>query len=211
MELSVCAIKTNGVAADIQTRAINACLQGLSPTSRRVYSARLSQYLSWSQGVSLSRESVRAWLHAMELSGASAQVRNQSLAAIKRFAAEAAELEWIPHMDAVQIARVRSKRIIGAGTGLWLDAAQLRRLLAAPDRATQHGRRDACVLALLAGCGLRRAEACALRRDQARGMPDGRLMLVNVAGKGGRTRSVAVPRWAQHDIERWLEETETAQ
>lgn len=208
---------------DLQARAIAAALQGLSESSRRVYSARIAQYLTWAQCASLSRESVRAWLRALELGGSSPQVRNQSLAAIKRLAAEAAELGWIPHNDAAQIARIKSRRVLGARSGLWLDPAQLARLLELPDRTTAHGRRDACLLALLVGCGLRRAEACALETAQLKtvqtvqgqhnGQRDGRMMLVNVRGKGDRVRSVSVPAWAQRDIERWMKELqeETAQ
>ena len=192
---------------DLQARVIAAALQGLSESSRRVYSARIAQYLTWSHGAALSRESVRAWLRALELSGSSAQVRNQSLAAIKRLAAEAAELGWIPHNDAAQIARIKSRRVLGSRSGLWLDPAQLKRLLELPDRTTAHGRRDACLLALLVGCGLRRAEACALGTAQLKTVQrDGRMMLVNVAGKGDRVRSVSVPAWAQRDIERWMTE-----
>lgn len=194
------------VASSLHSRALHACLQGLSDASRRVYSARIQQYTDWAQGAALSRESVRAWMRSLELQGASAQVRNQALAAIKRFAAEAAELEMIQHNDAAQIARVHSKRVTGTRSGLWLDAAQLAALLQLPDRTTLHGRRDACLLALLVGCGLRRAEACALRTEQVRTMPDGRMLLANLTGKGARIRSVSVPRWAQQDIERWIED-----
>jgi site-specific recombinase XerD len=175
--------------------------------------------MKWQQSAVLSRESVRAWLRSLELTGASAQVRNQSLAAIKRLAAEAAELGWIPHNDAAQIARIKSRRVLGSRSGLWLDPAQLARLLELPDRTTLHGRRDACLLALLVGCGLRRAEACALETAQLKtvqhnGQRDGRMMLVNIRGKGDRVRSVSVPAWAQRDIERWMTElnkTEAAQ
>lgn len=203
------------VETDLQSRAVASALQGLSESSRRVYSARIAQYLKWLYGFTwprpgFDRESVRAWLRSQELSGSSAQVRNQSLAAIKRLASEAAELGWIPHNDAAQVARIKSKRVPGARSGLWLDPAQLARLLELPDRTTLRGRRDACLLALLAGCGLRRAEACALQSAQL-ALVQGRMLLVNVAGKGDRVRSVSVPVWAQRDIERWMKELEGAQ
>ena len=192
---------------DLRARALDACLQGLSEASRRVYRARILNYLEWSRGTELSRESVRAWLRSLELEGASAQVRNQALAAIKRFAAEAAELGWLAHEDAAQIARVRSKRITGSRTGIWLEPAQLRALLELPDRTTAAGRRDACALALLVGCGLRRAELCALETEQVWQLSGGRLMLRDIAGKGNRVRSVAVPQWAERDIIAWIEDT----
>jgi site-specific recombinase XerD len=199
------ALAVRSLETDLQVRAVAAALQGLSESSRRVYSARIAQYMDWAHGTTLSRESVRAWLRSLELTGASAQVRNQSLAAIKRLASEAAELGWIPHNDAAQIARIKSKRVLGARSGLWLDPAQLARLLELPDRTTVRGRRDACLLALLVGCGIRRAEACALTTAQLK-IVDGRMLLVNVEGKGDRVRSVSVPVWAQRDIERWMKE-----
>jgi site-specific recombinase XerD len=195
----------NAPDQSLQSRAVASALQGLSPASRRVYSARIHAYLDWSQRTALSRESVRAYMRALELRGSSPQVRNQALAALKRLASEAAELGWIPHNDAAQIARIRSKRIAGTRSGLWLDAAQLARLLALPDRSTIHGRRDACLLALLIGCGLRRAEACALETAQLKTVA-GRMVIRNLTGKGGRVRSVSVPQWAQRDIERWMDE-----
>jgi site-specific recombinase XerD len=207
--LAVRLIETD-LQSDLAGRAVASALQGLSESSRRVYSARIAQYMDWARGAALSRESVRAWLRSQELHGASAQVRNQSLAAIKRLASEAAELGWIPHNDSAQIARIRSKRILGARSGLWLDPAQLARLLELSDRTTARGRRDACLLALLVGCGLRRAEACALSTAQLN-LVQGRMLLVNVAGKGDRVRSVSVPVWAQRDIERWMQELEGAQ
>lgn len=195
---------------DLQSRCIASCLQGLSETSRRVYSARIAQYLDWAGGLALpmTRENVRAYLRSLELSGASAQVRNQSLAAVKRLAYEAGELGWIDAQDAAQIARIKSKRTTGVRSGLWLDAAHLARLLALPDRTTIHGRRDAALLALLIGCGLRRAEACALETAQLRTIA-GRMTISNLRGKGDRVRSVGVPVWAQRDIERWVKEIET--
>src|ERR1019366_8202028 len=40
----------------------------------------------------------------------------------------------------------------------WLTRPQARQLLALPDRKTLRGRRNYCILAILLGCGLRRAE-----------------------------------------------------
>ncbi len=44
----------------------------------------------------------------------------------------------------------------------FLEAAEVRRLLATPDRRTHQGRRDAAVLRILAEAGLREGELCSL-------------------------------------------------
>ena len=190
---------------NLQTRAINACLQGLSPASRTVYRSRILAWLASPHGTTLDRETVRSYLRAQELVGAGPAVLNQTLAALKRLAYEAGELGWIDGTTAAQIARIKSKRATGTKTGIWLTTAQVVQILSAPDHATATGRRDLAVLALLIGCGLRRAEACSLTTEQLKAVgTEGRLVITNVRGKGGRVRSVAVPLWAAQMIDEWI-------
>ena len=195
----------------LQSRAVESCLTSLAPASRRVYAARIRDYLAWSRGSPLDREHVQRYMRALELQAASPQVRNQALAALKKLSCEAAELAWIEQSAAAQIGRIKARRITGIRSGKWLTRDQAQRLLQAPDRTTVTGRRDSVVLALLLGCGLRRDEAVRLGTAQCIAM-DGRMVLRNVEGKGGRIRSVGVPKWAQTTIENWIKELkETAQ
>ena len=195
----------------LQSRAVELCLTSLAPASRRVYAARIRDYLAWSRGSPLDREHVQRYMRALELQAASPQVRNQALAALKKLSCEAAELAWIEQSAAAQIGRIKARRITGIRSGKWLTRDQAQRLLQAPDRTTVTGRRDSVVLALLLGCGLRRDEAVRLGTAQCIAM-DGRMVLRNVEGKGDRIRSVSVPRWAQTTIENWIKELkETAQ
>jgi site-specific recombinase XerD len=191
----------------LQSRAVESCLTSLAPASRRVYAARIRDYLAWSRGAPLDREHVQRYMRALELAAASPQVRNQALAALKKLATEAAELSWIEHAAAAQIGRIKARRITGIRSGKWLTRDQAQRLLTAPDRTTVQGRRDSVVLALLLGCGLRRDEAVRLTAAQCVAM-DGRMVLRNVEGKGGRIRSVSVPKWAQRTITEWVKETD---
>lgn len=62
--------------------------------------------------------------------------------------------------------------------------------------------RDAAVLALLYGCGLRISEALAIRRDEA---PVGRRDSVTVTGKGGKVRTLPVIAPVQQAIEDYLQ------
>jgi integrase len=87
---------------------------------------------------------------------------NLRLAAVRRLAYEAADA-GLPSPDlAAGIRRVKGAKKIGVRIGNWLIAAQARRLLEVFDRRTLRGIRDYAMVALLLGCGLRRAELAAL-------------------------------------------------
>jgi len=57
---------------------------------------------------------------------------------------------------------------------------------------TLKGKRDRAMLALLVGCGLRRAELLSLEVDQIE-QREGRWVIPDLAGKGNRRRTVPVP------------------
>lgn len=184
-------------------RCTQTALAGLATPSRRMYALRIRQYIEWGSSLlSFTRESVKAWIRSLELAGASPQVRNQSLAAVKRLAYEAGELGWIDSGEASRIQKIKSTKFTGSRTGKWLTADQARALLLAPDPNSAIGGRDLCVLALLMGCGLRRAEAVGLTLGQLK-MQDTKYLLTNLTGKGGRVRSVCAPAWAAALIENW--------
>lgn len=61
------------------------------------------------------------------------------------------------------------------------------------------GLRDVALLAVLAGGGLRRSEACELRVEDVIGDE------ITVFGKGEKERKTYLPDWAVRAIERWLE------
>lgn len=203
-------------AESLQSRVIVSALTGLAATSRRVYKSRIEAFLRWNTDPDglvgpLDREHIKLYLRSLELSGTSPQVRNQALAALKRLAYEAGELRWIAPEIAAQIQTIKSKKQAGIRQGKWLTVSQAGALIASIDRSTAIGKRDVAVIALLLGCGLRRSEATALRLDQIQTQAQGdgvsaRMLLVNLVGKGGRVRSVAVPRWAEALIHEWKDE-----
>ena len=80
----------------------------------------------------------------------------------------------------------------GTRLGNWLTRDQAKEVLAVPDRSTIKGKRDYCVLALLVGCALRRKELSTLTRDDIQ-LREGRWVIVDLVGKGGRVRTVAIP------------------
>jgi site-specific recombinase XerD len=185
---------------------VDAILSGLSEASRRVYRSHLERWHDWAHGAPLDRERVESHMRSLQLEGRSAQVRNQSLAALKYLAMKAAQLGWIDSQTADQVQLIKTVPITETRTRNWLNAAQSSALLMAPDRSTLTGRRDAAVIALLLGCGLERAEACALKVEQVALTTQGRMFIVDLAGRSGQVRNVSVPLWAVFDIQRWIEE-----
>jgi site-specific recombinase XerD len=203
----IASIEKTNPTERVTKRIVESALSGLSLASRRVYGSRIRQWLAWARGSPLNRENVKSYLRTLETEGASAQVRNQTLAALKRLASESCESGWIDHESAGRITTIKSKKISGVRTGRWLSVSQAIGLMQAPDRTCVAGRRDAAALALLLGCGLRRAEACALTLDQIElkenDSGSDRMFLVNLVGKGGRTRTIQVPGWAADRILEW--------
>jgi len=91
----------------------------------------------------------------------------------------------------------------GTRLGNWLTREQARELLQVPDRSTLKGKRDHAILAVLVGCALRRDELATLEVDTLQ-MREGRWVLADLLGKGGRVRTVAVPIWVKQAIHAWM-------
>jgi integrase len=64
-------------------------------------------------------------------------------------------------------------------------------------------KRDYVILALLLFCALRRAELASLDVGGIQ-MREGRWVLPDLRGKGGRVRTVAIPIWVKHGIDAWM-------
>jgi integrase len=58
------------------------------------------------------------------------------------------------------------------------------------------------VIAVLMGCGLRKAEAAALKLEDIQ-LRDGRCVTADLNGKGDHIHTVRVPEWVKKAIEGW--------
>jgi integrase len=58
------------------------------------------------------------------------------------------------------------------------------------------------MLAVLTGCGLRRAEAAALKVDDLQ-LREGHWVIADLNGKGSHIRTVPVPDWIKMAIDQW--------
>lgn len=170
--------------------------EGCPANTRRAYARHIVGFLS--QGLPLTRSGVQHYLASLR----SVSSRNQALSALKRLVKEAAARDLVDRTIESSILNLEAERRLGVRTGNWLTAEQAGRLLSLPDRTTMRGCRDAALLSLLIGCGLRRSEAAVLTWDRVQTRWD-RTILSDIMGKGGRVRSVAVPEWADRDLRSW--------
>jgi len=132
----------------------------------------------------------------------SASTINVQLSAVRKLIGEARRNGILNAEQAAQMADVPNLTQKGSRMGNWLTREQAKELLAVPDRSTIKGKRDYCILALLVGCALRRRELAALKLEDIQ-QREGRWVIVDLQGKGGRVRTVAIPIWVKQGIDAW--------
>src|SRR5437762_8054617 len=142
-------------------------------TLERIDTAAITGFLNW---LETSRHN-------------STSTRNQRLAAVASF------YRWLQSQDPALLACCQDILAIPAKKHTQpavhhLSVEQTRRLLAAPDRSTRHGRRDATLLATLYDTAARVQELADLTVRDIRLEPPA---LIAVTGKGRKTRHVPLP------------------
>jgi integrase len=98
---------------------------------------------------------------------------------------------------------VKGAKRLGMPVGNWLSAEQGKRLLQTVDVDSLRGKRDYATLAILLGCGLRRAELTALRVEDIQQREEHRV-IADLTGKGGHIRTIPVPDWVKAGIDAWM-------
>lgn len=190
--------------------AIGMVLDGLpSEHSRRAYERALIGFFRWHKGVgrpALNKALVQRYAAELRDTGLSSSSINQRLSAIRKLAAEASDNGALDPQIASGIRAVKGARQEGRRTGNWLTREQAQSWLGAPDTRTLKGLRDRALLAVLIGCGLRRAEASNLSSDHVQ-QRDGRWVLVDLIGKRDKIRSVPMPAWTKAAIDAWSSRT----
>jgi len=175
--------------------------------SRRAYAKALDDFLTWYTAEprgSFSKALLQQYRSGLDQQGLAASTINVRIAAIRKLASEAADNGLLDPVLAAGIAKVRGMRQMGVRAGNWLTKDQARRLLLAPDAGMLKGKRDRAMLAVLIGCGLRRAELTALTLDHIQ-QREARWVLIDLTGKGNRLRSVPVPSWVKTSIDEWTD------
>ena len=187
-------------------QAKSAVLNSLSSLdSQRTYGQAMDQFIRWycsEPRLAFSRIIVlRYRIHLEQRHYAPATI-NLHLAAVRRLAYEATDAGLLSAELAAGIQRVRGVRRLGVRTGNWLTAEQSRAVLEGPSRNHLRGKRDRAILALLLGCGLRRAEAVQLSWEHLQ-LREARWVIADFVGKGGHVRTVPVPGWVKRRIDEW--------
>lgn len=184
-------------------------LAGLSPGSRptmvsslrrvseRFFAGQPPAQIPWAELRHVHVAAIRSWLAETY----APSTGNRIVCAIRGILKRACVLGQISDLDyrrAIDVQQIRGYRL---PPGRSLSPGELRALFDACDRATILGIRNAAVLAVLYGCGLRRAELVSLELSSW----DGEVSSLTVQGKGNKDRKVYAPEGTKLALSRWLE------
>lgn len=176
-----------------------------SVNSKRNYAKALDEIFALcanrSQGI--CRALLMEYRASMIEKGLSPSTINVRLAAVRKLVGEAQRNGILDAEQASDMADVPNVRLQGRRMGNWLTREQAKELLAVPDRSTLKGKRDYCILALLVGCALRRRELANLQIEEIQ-LREGRWVIADLSGKGGRVRTVAIPMWVKQSVNAWM-------
>ena len=187
--------------------AKTAVLNSLTSVSgQRTYDHAIREFVAWycsEPRLAFNRTVVlRYRIHLERCKYAPATI-NLRLAAVRRIAYEAADAGLLSPELAAGIRRVKGVRRIGVRLGNWLTPAQGRRLLESAAPTSARELRDRAMVAMLIGCGLRRAELLALRVESIQQREE-HWVIVDLVGKGGHVRTVPIPIWVKSTVDAWL-------
>ena len=173
-----------------------------SDHSKRNYAKALDEVFALCEARQqpLSRALLMEYRAAMLEKKLSASTVNVRLSAVRKLIGEARRNGIIGVEEAANLSGVPNLSQKGTRVGNWLTREQAKELLTVPDRSKIKGKRDYAILALLLGCALRRQELASLDVDGIE-MREGRWVLPDLCGKGGRVRTVAIPLWGKHGID----------
>jgi len=175
-----------------------------SKNSRKVYARHLRGFLAFAatRANRFDRALLQEYKTLLLREGKCSSSINQAICAIKKLAQEASEMELMSPSITMGISRVPGVPTRGVRMGRWLTLEQLRQLLALPDTLTPIGRRDLVMLGLLALAGCRQEEATLITAEHLQ-TRNGRLIIVDLVGKGNRVRSIPLHPVLVRAIEEW--------
>jgi integrase len=126
---------------------------------------------------------------------------NRYLAAVRGVLREAARLDLLTAEDCARACSCPGVKGSREPRGRGLDGAELAALLRACDRTTPSGARDAALLAIAYGAGLRRSELVGLVLPSV----DLTTGAIRFVGKGNKERITYAPAWAVLLVRAWLD------
>jgi integrase len=177
-----------------------------SPSSQRTYDQAIREFIEWycsEPRLAFNKTVVTRYRISLEQQHYASTTINLRLAAVRRLAYEAADCVLLSADLAAGIRRVKGAKRLGVPVGNWLSPDQGKRLLRTVDVGSLRGKGDHATLAILLGCGLRRAELTTLRVEDIQQREE-RWAIVDLVGKGRRIRTVPVPSWVKETLDAWL-------
>ena len=176
-----------------------------SASGQRTYEHAIREFVSWycsEPRLAFNRSVVLRYRIHLEHQGLAPATINLRLAAVRRIAYEAADAGLLSPELAAGIRRVKGVRRIGVRLGNWLTPEQGRRLLECPAPVAARQLRDHAMVAMLIGCGLRRAELLALRVETIQQREE-HWVIADLVGKAGHIRTVPIPAWVKAAVDAW--------
>jgi site-specific recombinase XerD len=161
-----------------------------SQSSQRSYDHAIREFVEWycsEPRLAFNKTVVTRYRIFLEQAHYASSTINLRLAAVRRLAYEAADAGLLSPDLAAGIRRVKGAKKFGVRIGNWSTAEQGRRVLGVFDRNTLRGSRDYAMVAVLLGCGLRRAEVAALGAQDLQQREE-HWVFADLVGKGGHVR-----------------------
>jgi integrase len=181
---------------------IDSVLKSLpSANTRSSYGKGIDDLYTFAAGRPVTLVLLQEWRLAMAATLSTATV-NARLTAVRKLIKEARRTGLIGTEEAMDLLEIDGLPFRGSRMGNWLTLDQLSRLLSVPSRKNPRGLRNGCILSVLAGCAIRLDELARLNVETIQ-LRDGRWVLADLMGKGGRVRTVAVPGWVKKAIDGW--------
>jgi integrase len=183
-----------------------------SASAQRTYDHAIREFVAWycsEPRLAFNRIVVLRYRVHLELRGYAPTTINLRLAVVRRIAYEAADAGLLSPELAAGIRRVKGVRRIGVRLGNWLTPEQGRRLLEVTVPSTIRELRDHAMVAMLLGCGLRRAELLALRLESIQQREE-HWVIADLIGKAGYIRTVPIPQWAKAAVDAWTKKAAIA-
>jgi site-specific recombinase XerC len=178
-----------------------------SPSSQRTYDHAIREFIEWycsEPRLAFNKTVVTRYRTSLEQQHYASTTINLRLAAVRRLAYEAADCGLLSADLAAGIRHVKGAKRLGLPVGNWLSSEQGKRLLRTVDVSSLRGKRDFATLAILLGCGLRRAELTTLRVEDIQQREEEHWVIADLIGKGGHIRTIPVPEWVKAGIDSWM-------
>lgn len=196
-----------GATLDRMQTMIDMVLNAVSERTRPEYARALNDFMVWyklTEQRGLTKATFNAHVTALKARGVTDSSINQRLAALRKFASEAADNGLIDYATAFAISKVKNISIEGGRLGNWLTQDQANQMLNAPDVSTLKGKRDRAVLAVMLGGGLRREEVCSLTVEHLQ-QREGRWVILDLKGKRNKTRTIPIKARIKVALDLWLQ------